>query len=765
MPKRTHDHEIVVGSDTYGLNLLRDEEGRAMYSVAEDIPQYQNPMLFSQMDWRGGHGQHTTADPSMYFEGQSIDTTQEGKVFLGPKITEVEAGAARKQYYITGDDSDVSFGGGVYKAQTFTPASTHVIAGVKLYLARTVNMYPGFIRVGIRATASGFPTGDDLAIGTIDGNTLSTTKAWVTIPIHGSLSLTSGTVYALVVRTSSNATQTSLIWRADATSPTYTGGQYYTSSDAGANWTTIATRDFLFEEWAVGATELDSAPSVFLYATTAGVYLTACISKIYYYNGIGWIAATTDVAGVTDLIEYNGIIYAALGASSLYYYSSDGITWTVTDLTAGYANKFLVAPNPSGTQDVLWKVKTPNELSYTTDGRTVAGGGSQWSSVTYIGDTSTNATNLFLHNDQLFVGKTDELYRYSSDGGVHPQMSDLKKNKSSANFEYVANFQSSAYYSLAKQMGELSAYNTTKAMGPLVDVEDINKVGDIVGIAADRDWLYVAVREWSVIHIYKGHEYRDSNSQLRWSWCPFIYLGTNGGKVIGTVSHSAADRRLWFAYSTHTGYVQLTDNPTADNSALFASSGFLRMSYTYGSNPYWDKLFQTIITETVGCSANETVTPKYRKDVDTIATNLTSAITTNGIVKTSLTSVLSSNRIQFELHLATTDSTTTPEVLFFQARGIEKPEVIRVHEAVYDIGDMPQRKAKTFRSNLRTARTSTSLVKFADLRYGEYTAGTAGTDYAWVILQPGYPQEVEVIQEKNLPPRLGLRIRWQEVVV
>uniref|UniRef100_A0A6H1ZG67 Putative peptidase n=1 Tax=viral metagenome TaxID=1070528 RepID=A0A6H1ZG67_9ZZZZ len=765
MPKRTHDHEIVIGSSTYRLNLLRDKDGVAMYNVVEDIPQYQNPLLFTQANWRGGHGQHTFTDPSMYFEGQSIDTTQEGKVFLGPKITEVYLNALQKQNYTSGDDGAGLFGGATWMGQTFTPASTHTLAAVKLYLTRTPGLWPGLIKVSIRATTAGLPTGDDLATGVTDGNLVSTTKEWITIPMHGGLSLTSGTVYAIVVRADAGASTTSISWRLDGTSPTYTGGQYVSSTNSGTSWTAVSSRDFLFEEWAVGASELDSAPVDLFYASTANVFLAACAQKIYYYNGVGMVAATTNVAGVTHMIEYNGIIYAALGASNKYYYSSDGDTWTLTDLTDGYANKFLVAPNPAGTADVLWKYKTPNELSYTTDGRTVAAGGAQWSSPAYIGDTSTGITNIMLANDNLLVGKKDGLFHYASDAGIHPLMPDLVKNKSSANFEHFTNFQSSLYFSLAKQMGEMSAYNTSQAMGPLVDVDDINKVGDIAGEASDRDWLYVAVQEGAVVHIYKGRQYRDTSGALRWSWCPWVYLGTNGGNVIRTVSHSETDRRLWFAYSTHVGYIVLSDNPLADDRAIFAPSGFLRGSYIYGTNPYWDKLFQTVVTETINCSATETVSTKYRKDTDTSATALTSAIVTNGVVLTSLSSVLSSKRIQFELHLVTGDFTTTPEVLFFQARGIEKPESIRIHEAVYDISNMLQRRAETFRSNLRTARTTTSLIKFADLRYGDDTAGTAGTDYVWVVMQPSYPQEVEVLQEKGSAPRLGLKVRWQEVTV
>jgi len=210
--------------------------------------------------------------------------------------------------------------------------------------------------------------------------------------------------------------------------------------------------------------------------------------------------------------------------------------------------------------------------------------------------------------------------------------------------------------------------------------------------------------------------------------------------------------------------VILTEDPTADSSAKFAASGWIRMSYTYGTNRYWDKLWQSIVTETTSCTSSLTVTPKYRKDTETTATQLCSPIISNGVIKTDLAEEISCKKIQFELHLATDDDSTTPEVSFFEARGIEKPETIRVHEATYSIGDEPTKRAKTIRDFLREGRASTELIKFADIRYGQSTAGAQiGTDYVYVVMQPGFPQEVEILHEKGKQPELGLKCRFQEV--
>jgi hypothetical protein len=207
--------------------------------------------------------------------------------------------------------------------------------------------------------------------------------------------------------------------------------------------------------------------------------------------------------------------------------------------------------------------------------------------------------------------------------------------------------------------------------------------------------------------------------------------------------------------------VVLTDNPTTDTAARFATSGFARFSWFYGTNPYWDKMFQSIITETKGCAAGISVTPKYRKDIDTAMKSITtSPIVTNGISKVDFDTAQSCKRIQFELDLASDTSTITPEVTYFEARGTEKPETVRVHQVIYSIGDTPTRKTQSIRDFLRGGRISTQLIKFTDLRYG---GSIDSTDYVWCVMLPGSPEEVEIIQIKGRAPELGLKCRLMEI--
>jgi len=670
------DHQIKIGSTTKDLIIMQDDEKRVLYKIEEDIPEHQDPLLVTQTNWIDGQGRHdvTQGDEDMYFEGASIDTTQDGRLILGPLINEVKED----------DDTDLD--------------SAPVCF---LWFARTSELLCGTSGKIYRYVK------DDTGIDTDEA--LDTTEVAITCD-------------------------------ADA------------SSAILANSIIIADSELMFVT-SVATTTLTVVRG--FRGTTAAEHDTN--KDLYIYK---WTAATTAVAGVTDMVEFNRVAYAAIGSSAKYYYSTDGDTWTQSALTDAYADKFLSAPNEAGTANVMWKTRAatanPNEVTNIAD----PAGATQWGSPAYVGDTSNVITNIFLDNDDFMVGKTDNLYYYAPNGGVHPLMEELKHNRDTQNFKYVTRWQAGTYFSLTDSLGEIIGQSKFSRMGPLTGIDDIGKVGTCVGLASDDDWLYVAMDEGTNTIIYKGREVRKKGA-LRWQWCPFINLGTKTCATLKVVQHSSKDKRLWFGYTDNTAFVILSEDPTADTDARFASAGWVRMSYNYGTNQYWDKMFQSVVTETEGCSADVNVTPKYRSDAATSATTLTAAITTNGTVKTNLSSALSCKRIQFELHFTTNVSASTSEVKLFQARGIEKPETIRIHEVTYNVDSDRTRQADTLKTFLEGGRTSTSLIRFADLRFSDTVADSGG--YCWVIMEPGYPKFYEHLHEKGRVPMLAATLRLKEV--
>lgn len=746
--RHSTDHEIKIGSTTKGLKLIRNQDGSAMYQVIEDIPSYQNPLESVQDNWSGGHGQHTFRKRDMFFEGENIDVTQGGKIILGPRISSDDV------YRFV--DGAVADDGGAQTDETTEAQS--IAAGDMTLLPATPAVNDAYY-FGADATFQILYVN----ISTAGAGTWTITweywngSSWAepSIVVDSTTSFKAGTGLKNVVFSGTSGWVTTAV---DGITKYWLRGRV-------SAYTSITTQPLGTQAWVLDNSDnFGTAPvEMVWFNATDTLFVTTATQVFEYTSSKFWERVVFSGETITHLLEFNGIMYVALDSATKYYYTSDGDTYTQTDLTNGYAEKFLNAPNPAGTAQVLWKFKQPNEVSNTTDGRTVAGGGSQWSSPAYTGDTSNNITNLFLANDNLMVGREDGLFHYDVDGGMHPLMPELQHSRSTDNFKYVVDWQGSVYFSLVTGLGEISGYNTIDVVGPLANADDIGKIADgVVGLTSDRNWVYVALDEGTNTHIYKGRE-AERDGRLRWEWCPFINLLTNTCAVIKLVQHSVTSRRLWFGYGNGARYVTLSDNPVAQSGYGFATAGWLRMSYTYGSNAYWDKLWQSAVIETVNPSANTTVQVKYREDTDTSATECIAAYSTAGITETNFASALNNKRVQFEIHLATIASATTPEVSHFQVKGIEKPTTVRIHEATYSIGSEPSKSAEVIRTFLRGGRTSTTLIRFADLRYGEKTSGTAGTDFVYCIMEPGYPREYEPRHSKGDKPELGITVRLREI--
>lgn len=166
--------------------------------------------------------------------------------------------------YTTGGTDGYNMFGALWKAQTFTPATTHLITSVKLQMCRAGS--PGTLTVSIRATdVNGHPTGADLCSGTIDGDTLtqcSTTFEWRDITFGAGYTLSASTKYAIVARAPSGTGENDCVrWKADGANALYEGGNFEQSANSGSNWTWIEHTDFMFEEWGVPVTpDISNAP-------------------------------------------------------------------------------------------------------------------------------------------------------------------------------------------------------------------------------------------------------------------------------------------------------------------------------------------------------------------------------------------------------------------------------------------------------------------------------------------------------------------------
>ncbi len=747
------DHEIALTPYTAAPNrlmLMKDENGRSLCTVTEDVQPHASQLKFIQKDWSGGHGQYDMNAPSSFFEGKNIDIHSPGRVFLGPEtITLV----------VDNFSVCVADDGGALTTQTSEAASI-TVNDLTLLPAAPVQEDAYYF-----GAASKF-TYIYVHIGTNGAGTWTITweyyngATWVALSIAdediNSFKGGTGVRYVSFSAPASWAT----------TTINSIANTYWVRARLSA-YTAITTQPKGNQAWVGTSTgDMGESPVETCYFPDTGNWFCATATKVYEYLSASnsWRQRLVLTGqSITDLKAHANstdiYLLLGLGTGDEYYYSTDGATWTQAAAHANnFATKFLSAPNQLGTSNVLWIGHNSNIMQ---------GGNSaiDFSAATpiQIGDTSYVITNLFLHNDNLLIGKQGGLYQIDADGAVHYLMTYLRDNASSRNFKYVANYRGSFIFSICDGLIEISASNSIRDIGPLTGIEDIAKIGTCVGIAADKDFLYIAMDEGTDVVIYKGKE-GIFGGETKWSWCPWKTLASSSCAVIrilpGSVTSSTPIRYLSFGQNNYMHTIFITEKSTDDTNARFnTDGGFVRMSYTCGNNPYADKLWQSVLMQTIGCAASITTQVKYRKDTDTSASTCTSASTANGTNKTNLTSALACNRIQFQIDLATNDSTKTPEVSYFEARGVEKPEVVRTYECVYYVGDTPSQRASTIRTFLRNCRASTSLVKLADLRWGE---STVDTTYHWVTMAAGFPTEVSLLQEKG-HIEIGLKVKWQEV--
>lgn len=147
----------------------------------------------------------------------------------------------------TGETADMTIQGANWEAQTFTPAVSHVLTKVSIKCRRVGDC--GNVILGIRQTSGGLPSGNDIESVTIPQGMITpgTASGWIIVTFQG-VSLSNGVTYALVVRAPSGDASNYFIWRVNASSPPYTGGQRCFSTNSGSSWTADSTRDYMFEE-------------------------------------------------------------------------------------------------------------------------------------------------------------------------------------------------------------------------------------------------------------------------------------------------------------------------------------------------------------------------------------------------------------------------------------------------------------------------------------------------------------------------------------
>lgn len=273
-----------------------------------------------------------------------------------------------REYLNTGGDSNNSFRGTSWLAQTFTTPSllsqSHTVTAVKLYL-RAIGGARDMI-CGIRATNAGKPTGSDLTSSTVSTGVLSGTLSWCTFTMSVEITLSVDTMYAIVIRCPTGDGSNQPYWNYDNANG-YSLGTKLSSSDSGSTWTIASGDDYLFEVWGNDATASMTFTSTY---TGSGYLKVNSVSQNTPYTN-------TYLVGEVVLIEALSprVIYADVERKVYISWSDSGSqthNYTVplggATVTANYHTEYkhIISANPISGSDILLIDDSARTSPYTT---------------------------------------------------------------------------------------------------------------------------------------------------------------------------------------------------------------------------------------------------------------------------------------------------------------------------------------------------------------------------------------------------------------
>ena len=154
------------------------------------------------------------------------------------------------EYYNINDDNATKIYGGNWRAQTFkigtnAQIQNYNLASIRLKIYRKNS--PGILTISIRDVGNdGYPTGNDLSIGTIDCDSITPSSPgdWYDATMSNYM-MRCGQEYAIIMRALSGDSNNAVYLRAEVAG-SYAGGNSIYSTDGGDNWLT-STSERLFE--------------------------------------------------------------------------------------------------------------------------------------------------------------------------------------------------------------------------------------------------------------------------------------------------------------------------------------------------------------------------------------------------------------------------------------------------------------------------------------------------------------------------------------
>jgi hypothetical protein len=529
--------------------------------------------------------------------------------------------------YTSGEDYSFPVYGPTWFAQSFTPSTAHTITSVKLKISRTGS--PGTFTIDIKATSDGIPTGNSLSTGSTNGNSLSTTDAWVEITVDPA-PLSADTKYIIVMNASSGTPTNKVNVRADISSSTYTGGDAVYTPSSGASWYIQGGDDILFYEYGIGATHnvVTSATTLGLSSSatiisaedytrssgaTLGTSVSVSLAKVISRTSEPSLSLIASPSKEENLGEY--LCVASRESGSVKTASSTGATWTdcakdaAGGLPGAYFAQYLNRLCALNNQNSGFQYSSANDIT------------ANWTEKASFPNLPGNFTDMYVAKD---ASDDPILYFLTPTGKYYLDVfTNFVFGPTEITWEYDENsgkkglyFRGFCFDAVGKGIYQ-SLGDEATFFGP--DMDD-GLPEDSQGFIADM----IGVGFWVVIAVNGGTSnksgiYKKYINGKHWH---VVYKGSVNTPISCLFWDSGT---LYFGEGTNVKslpFSNTTDNYAKLSTHTYSASGDLLDSYFHSEFEAMPKVAHKLRAVTQDCNSNETITIYYRKDDETAWTEL-----------------------------------------------------------------------------------------------------------------------------------------------
>lgn len=477
--------------------------------------------------------------------------------------------------------------------------------------------------------------------------------------------------------------------------------------------------------------------------------------KVYQISGGVPSLVYSGSGTVTDAIVFGGYVLVAVGSSTKYWYSND--TTDLSDWTQATPDE-SVADYFGKVGTLLWKVNLPNDARYSADPTNAV---NPWSTAEYIGDSSSEVTDICDYNGEIHFGKENGLYKIDFNGDLIDLLAPFKFISSSNNFSPLVAWSDLLVFPILNSLyvynGDYLVNISPSTYMPTV----VDYTGFMRAIVADTDWLYVVVdpagdnnnavlMACRLETIYGDTDYR---------WHALEEISGVDAATSAFISTTDSDNaQLWISgyhgastyYSKYITLPKYSSAPWEDSNYKFCSSGTMETSYFTANFENMDKaLFSFMLFADNLSRLHRTVKIEYMFEEDSEWTTLATFFFSAYPYKdTQLPEGTAGKKVKFRLTLSTDDSTETPRVNGYLCTARLSPRPLKRYDFYFKCTDnVPGKDGQPIKF------TAGDYLKLFDnlmsrsypFKIYEYLTGKA----AFVTLEAPTPEYMVLKEENN----------------